>query len=51
VKNTLEHVRDNAKKHYGRFGDDYSSAAHPELTLLPQTWLLSAHRTWRPAPS
>jgi len=52
VKNTLEYVRDNAKKHYGRFGADYSWAAHPELTLLPETWLLSAQRvSWPAAPS
>jgi len=52
VKNTLEYVRDNAKKHYGWFGGDYSSGAHPELTLLPETWLLSAQRvSWPAAPS
>jgi len=49
VKNTLEYVRDDAKKHYGRFGSDYSS--HPELTLLPETWLLGSQAAvWRAAP-
>jgi len=50
VKRTLEYVRDNAKKHYGRFGDDYSSATYSELTLLPETWLLGSQRgVWGPA--
>jgi len=51
VKNTLVYVRTNAKKHYGALGEDYSSAAHPELTMLPETWLLSSQRrAWRPPP-
>jgi len=45
-------VRTNAKKHYGALGEDYSSAAYPELTLLPETWLLSSQRAvWGAAPS
>jgi len=52
VRRTLVYVRDNAKKHYGRFGRDYSSAAYPALTLLPETWLLSSQRAvWGTAPA